>query len=85
MIMGMLRATLALAGPAMIVMIACDLVFMISGRLGKQLNVVFLSASVKSLVLLLIAPLFCVALVRIVGPMVTAMDPIEAALRAMLR
>ena len=83
--LGMLRTTLVMAGPAVIVMTASDLVFMISGRLGKQLNVVFLSASVKSMLMLLIAPLFALALVRLIGPMVTAMDPVEAALRAMLR
>lgn len=84
-IMGMMRATLVMAGPPVIVMLACDLVFMISGRLGKQLNVVFLSASVKGMVMLLIAPLFALALVRLIGPLVTAMDPAEATLRAMLR
>ena len=85
MIMGLMRATLVMAGPAVIVMIACDLVFMISGRLGKQLNVVFLSASVKGMVMLLIAPLFALALVRLIGPAVTAVDPVETALRALLR
>ncbi len=57
-------AGIALGGPLMAILFASDLIFLISSKLAKRINVIFLLFSAKSQLALFFLPVFVVILVQ---------------------
>ena len=72
--MVVLAATLA--GPLLLLLLLVDLSVLISAKLGKRINVVFLAPALKALALILTLPLFGYVFVRVAtGELARVLDP----------
>jgi type III secretion protein T len=81
----LLLMSLIIAGPMLLLMGAVDFVFAIAGKIGKQLNVTFLSVSVKSIIVVLVLPPFSLVLVRVISGEIVGLPSIEAMMRAAIQ
>lgn len=81
----LLKLAAIVAGPMLILLAAVDLVFAVSAKIGKQINVTFLAMGVKALVAALALPPFALVLVRIVQGEVKALAAFEPLIRAAIR
>jgi type III secretion protein T len=81
----LLKLAAIVAGPMLVLLAVVDLVFAISAKIGKQINVTFLSMGVKALVAVIALPPFALVLVRIVQGEVKALAAFEPLLRAAIR
>ena len=81
----LLKLAAIVAGPMLVLLAAVDLVFAVSARIGKQINVTFLSMGVKALVAALALPAFAMVLVRIVQGEMKGIAAFEPLFRAAIR
>lgn len=77
--------SLVIAGPMLLLMGGVDLVFAIAGKIGKQLNVTFLSVAVKSIIVVLVLPPFSLVLVRVISGEITGLAALESMMRAAIQ
>ena len=81
----LLKLALIIAGPMLALLGAVDLVFAVAAKIGKSLNVTYLSMGVKSLVAVIALPPFAMVLVRVISGEIKALSAIEPMLRAAIR
>jgi type III secretion protein T len=79
------RLALVVAGPLVILMLAVDLIFGVAGKLGKQLDVLHLAVSVKSLVALVCLPVTAMVLVRVITGEIKGLGALDTLIAAALR
>lgn len=81
----LLKLAVIIAGPMLILLAAVDLVFAVSAKIGKQINVTFLAMGVKALVAALALPPFALVLLRIAQGEMKALSAFEPMIRAAIR
>jgi type III secretion protein T len=81
----LLKLAAIVAGPMLVLLAVIDLVFAVSAKIGKQINVTFLAMEVKAVVAALALPPFALVLVRILQGEVKALAAFEPLLRAAIR
>lgn len=79
------RFALMIAGPLLILMMSVDLIFAVAGKLGKQLNVTYLTISVKNLVAVISLPFVAMVIVRVVSGEIHALSALDVMIRAAIR
>ena len=78
----LLKLAVVVAGPLLILLAAVDLVFAVSAKIGKQINVTYLAMGVKALVAALALPPFALVLVRVVQGEVKGLMAMEPMIRS---
>ncbi|MEZ5840533.1 MAG: flagellar biosynthetic protein FliR [Hyphomicrobiales bacterium] len=79
------KGALIIGGPLVILMMLSDLTFLVAAKLGKQINVTFLSFSTKNVLALAFLPLFSLVLVRLVSGNLQMLGDLEKFLRMTLQ
>ena len=81
----LVKLAIIIAGPMLALMGAVDLVFAVAAKIGKSLNVTYLSMGVKALVAVIALPPFAMVLVRVMTGEIKGLAALEPILRATIQ
>lgn len=79
------QLALLLAGPIVLALFAADIVLSVAAKLGKRVDITFLTVSVNNLIAVVLLPLIAMSLVRAFGSEVGMLRQIMTLLDSMIR
>jgi len=81
---GLVSSALVIATPLLLVMFVADLIFLLTTKFGKQINVSHLAFSVKNTIGIILLPVMCLILIRIFKNELSHMYEVDTLLKGVL-